>query len=244
MTTHMKHIATSLVATLSAAGCVDSHDTDATQAESVPTARADRNPGLFPPTAQPYGLSIEQWAENWWRWGLGIPLDQNPNDTATASHDVHQAGPVYFLANPPAGGSTSFTVPQDTAIAVILSSILNDYPCPDPTFQPAPGQTLLDFLLGGAVAADNVASITGTLDGKSLGDLGQFHFTSKQLMTFTGDPSLAVLDNCITGSPEVAAIEAHFILVKPLDPGIHVLSTHLITTAGVAHDRTSTITVP
>jgi len=240
MTTHMKHIAISLVLSV---GCVDSHDTE-TSAQLAPTLRDAQSPALFPPTAHPYGRTVEEWAESWWRWGLGIPLEQNPNDTATASHDIHKGGPVYFLANPPPGGSTSFVVPQDTAIAVILSSILNDYPCPDPTFQPAPGQTLLDFLLGGAVAADNVASITGTLDGEPLGDLGRFHFTSQRLMTFTGDPSLAVLDNCITGAPELAAIEAHFILVKPLDPGTHVLSTHLITTAGVAHDRTSTITVP
>jgi hypothetical protein len=240
----MKHIAASLVATLSAAGCVDSRDTDATQAESAPTARASHNPGLFPPSSHPYGRSLEEWAETWWQWGLGIALEQNPNDTATASHDIHQGGPVYFLANPPAGGSTSFTVPPHTAIAVILSSVLNDYPCPDPTFQPAPGQSLLDFLLQGSLAADNVADITGTLDGQPLGDLSDYHFTSKRLMTFTGDPSLVVLDNCITGSPEVAAIEAHFILVKPLDPGTHVLSTHLTTTAGTTRDRTSTITVP
>src|SRR5262245_224536 len=104
MTTHIKHIATSLVATLSFAGCVDSHGTDTTQ-DLAPTLRSSRNPALFPTTAQPYGHSLEEWAENWWRWGLGIPLDQNPNDTATASHDVNQGGPVYFLANPPPGGS-------------------------------------------------------------------------------------------------------------------------------------------
>lgn len=234
--THIKYIAV----TLFAAGCVDTTQT----AELAQASSDNHNPALFSRTAHPYGQSIEEWAESWWRWGLGIPLEQNPNDTATASHDVDQGGRVYFLANPPAGGSTSFVVPRDTAIAVLLSSILNDYPCPDPTFQPAPGQTLLDFLLSGAVAADNVASITGTLDGTDLGPLDDFHFTSSRLMTFTGDPSLAVLDNCITGAPEVAAIEAHFVVVKPLDSGAHILTTHLTTTAGTTHDRTSTITVP
>jgi len=214
MTTHIK---IALLA-LTLGACVDAPATSTTQSQ------LDDRSVLFPPDSHPYGRSIEEWAENW--------------------SDIHQGGPVYFLPATTPGGGTSFTIPRNTAIAVILSSVLNDYPCPDPNFQPAPGQTLLDFLLGGAVGADNVASITGTLDGVALDDLADFHFTSNSLMTFTGDPSLVVLDNCITGSPEVAAIEAHFIVVKPLDPGTHALTTHLTTTAGITHDRTSTITVP
>jgi hypothetical protein len=227
---------------LAIAGCADAPDSATTttidQAEHCDTS------ALFPVDSHPYGTSLEGWAERWWQWGLGIPLAQNPNDTPNVSADIHQDGPVYFLPNPPPGGSTTFTVPRHEAAAVLLSSVINDYPCPDPTFQPAPGQSLLDFLLAGAVAADTVASITATLDGASLGDLSVYHFTSSKLMQFTGDPSLAVLDNCITGSPQPAALEAHFMILKPLPSGTHVLAIHRVTLDGVAHDRTVTIVVP
>ncbi len=229
----------------SAAGCVGStDDTPAVQSGIAHALRSGPNPALFAPDAHPYGRSIESWAESWWQWGLAIPLTQNPNDTANVSADIDQDGPVYFLPNPPPGGSTSFTVPQHKAIAVLLSSIISDYPCPDRAYAPPPGQSLFDFLLHGAVHGDNVAAITGTIDGVGLENLASYYYTSKQLMYFTGDPSLRSLDSCITGSPQPAAIEAHFMVVKPLDPGTHVLTTHLVTTAGAVRDRTSTITVP
>lgn len=247
MTTPTLSLSLALLASASLTGCMDAPDPSdgtSTAEEAVTTCPTSHDSAVFPPDAHPYGRSTVAWAESWWRWGLGIPLAQNPNDTVGASPDVGQGGPVYFLPNPPAGSSTTFTIPRHTAIAVILSSVLNDYPCPDPTFQPAPGQSLFDFLLAGAEEADNVASITGTLDGDPLPDLAAYHFTSTRLMTFTGDVSLQGLDPCITGSPQPAAIEAHFMIVKPLAPGVHTLTTHLTTIAGTTRDRTSTLVVP
>jgi hypothetical protein len=139
---------------------------------------------------------------------------------------------VFFLANPPIDGRT-FNVPRHKAIAVLLSSILNDYPCPDPTFQPAPGQTLFDFLSLGAAQADTVAEIEASIDGVALTDLTSYHVTSPRLMSITGDLSLQVLDSCITGSPQPAVIEAYFMMLRPLRPGHHVLTTRITTKAGV-----------
>ena len=241
MTTHIRNI--SIVLALSASGCVDEPQ-DPTAVQAVARDCDDHDSALFAPDAHPYGRSLEGWAERWWQWGLGIPLAQNPNDTPNVSADIHQDGPVFFLPNPPAGGSTTFTVSRHDAIGVLLSSVINDYPCPDPTFEPAPGQSLFDFLLDGAVAADTVASITGTLDGVALPDLASYHFTSSHLMHFTGDLSLQSLDSCITGTSQPAAIEAHFMIIKPLDPGTHVMTLHRVTLDGVGHDRTATIVVP
>jgi hypothetical protein len=234
----------------SLAGCLDSpevespDDTALAQSELALASCDNPNPALFAPAARPYGRSMISWAENWWRWGLGIPLSQNPNDTPNVPADINQKGPVFFLPTPPPGASTDFTVPRHKAIAVLLSSLINDYPCPDPTFEPAPGQSLFDFLLEGAVQGDNVAEISGTLDGVVLEDLARYYVTSKKLMYFTGDLSLQALDPCITGSPQPAAIEAHFMIVKPLAPGTHVLTTHIVTTAGAVRERTATVTVP
>ena len=167
---------------------------------------------------------------------VGSPVDVDAMQSEELAHasrtnhnpalfapDAHPyGGPVYFLPDPPPGGRTSVTVPRHTAIAVLLSSAL--------------GARCVD--------ADTVADITGTLDGVALRDLDDYAFTSSRLTTFTGDTRVVSRAPCSTGSPQVAAIEARFMLVKPLDPGVHVLTTHLTTTAGTVRDRTSTITVP
>jgi len=218
-----------------AGGCVAPEETEEQASVASALARHDcdnPNPALFAIDARPFGRSLESWAEAWWQWSFSIPLSENPNDTATADPGAHQHGPVFFLATPPVDGRT-FDVPRHKAIGVLLSSVLNDYPCPDPTFQPAPGQTLFDFLLAGAVAADNVAQIEASLDGVPLTDLTSYHYTSPRLMHITGDLSLQVLDACITGTPQPAAIEAYFTMIKPLRPGPHVLTTRITTTAGV-----------
>ena len=203
----------------------------------------DPNPALYAPDARPFGRSMEDWAEAWWQWTYAIPLPRNPNDTATADPGENQRGPVFFLATPPIDGRT-FNVPRHKAIGVLLSSILNDYPCPDPSFQPAPGQTLFEFLSLGAAQADNVAQIESSLDGVALTGLTSYHVTSHRLMHITGDLSLQVLDSCITGAPQPAVIEAYFMMIKPLSPGVHVLTTRITTKDGlVLALKTKTIDV-
>jgi hypothetical protein len=239
MSRDLRSVASSMIVALAlgfGTGCLASEDTAPEQASAASTLtrddRDDRNPALFAIDSHPFGRSMEGWAEAWWHWSFAIPLSLNPNDTATADPGENQHGPVFFLANPPVDGRT-FDVPRHKAIAVLLSSVLNDYPCPDPTFQPAPGQTLFEFLSLGAAQADNVASIESSLDGVTLRDLTSYHVTSHKLMHITGDLSLQVLDTCITGSPQPAVIEAYFMMLRPLRRGPHVLTTRIVTKAGV-----------
>src|SRR5262249_46690772 len=108
---------------------------------------APHNPMLFPKQARPYGQSIERWSELLWSYIYSIPVDQNPFfDTTGANCAVHQNGPVWFLPATPGSSlgtnvSRSCTIPHDRAIMMQLSSALNDFPCPDPNFHPAPGQS-------------------------------------------------------------------------------------------------------
>ena len=98
-----------------ATACVDAPDDTASVESELSRAPChDPNPALFAPDAHPYGHSMVSWAESWWRWGLGIPLALNPNDTVGASPDIHQEGPVYFLPNPPAGGAATCGGSADT----------------------------------------------------------------------------------------------------------------------------------
>jgi hypothetical protein len=195
------------------------------------------NPALFPAQSHPFGFSMETWAENWWRWVLSIPAAENPFLSLTSDCSAGQGGPVLYVPPFPVGSKNltrSCTVEHGKAVAVTLSSVLNDYPCPDPTFQPAPGQSLFDFLLAGAVAGNgDIAEIDVTLDGEPLKDILTYHFASHDLMYFKGDLSLqSSVDSCITGGFQPAVVDSYFILFKPLRPGRHTITRRVVTTRG------------
>jgi len=208
--------------------------------------RGNQHSVLFPKESHPYGSDLTTWAENWWRWLFSIPAPVNPFLSLTSDCGEEQRGPVFFIPPFPVGGKNltrSCTVEQGKAIGVSLSTVLNDFPCPDPNFKPAPGQSLFDFLLAGAVDANgDVAEIDVTLDGEPLGDVLGFHFASNDLMFIKGDLSLqAPLDSCITGQFQPAAVDAYFILFKPLRPGHHVLTRRVVTTRGTISGPNTTI---
>ena len=66
----------------------------------MPVAVADSiNPGVFPISSKPYGLSYGEWTAKWWQWATQIPTSVNPiPDKTGASCAQNQSGPVWFLA--------------------------------------------------------------------------------------------------------------------------------------------------
>src|SRR5262249_44184047 len=148
----------------------------------------DPNSVLFPKDARPFGRSMARWNELIWQWIVSQPAAHNPLlDQSGADCAVDHQGPVWFLASVVPNGrpfvaARSCTIPRQKALLVQISSILNDYPCPDPNFQPAPGQTLYEFLLAGAMAfIDTVNLIEVSLDGVPLRDILDFRSTSENL---------------------------------------------------------------
>jgi hypothetical protein len=196
---------------------------------STSTPRADSgNPGVFPPNSRPYGLTYGQWSARYLQWELSIPYSSNPNFVDTASFDVGQSGPVWFLAADNFRGSTrSCTIPAGKAILTPLYGYLNDYPCPDPNFQPAPGQSLKDFLTQGAkdFIDQTLTGIELEVDGVPLKNLFSYRATS-DLFDITFDPSLTFLDPCATGSPQPAVSDGYWLMLAPLSVGTHTIHFH------------------
>ena len=202
------------------------------------------NPVLFEKDAHPYGFSMVTWGERASQWMWGTPVDQNPLlDQTGADCGVNQRGPVWFIA-PIAGprvfsGSRSCTIPPERAILLDIGEDVNDYPCPDPSFQPAPGQSLYDFLIEtDKPVMDSVNFLSVSLDGQELNDILSYRYISDDLFTITGDPSMQVVDACITGSPQPAIMDGFFIMFKPLDPGEHTIVVRGTNTFG--SDKTFT----
>jgi hypothetical protein len=234
-------------------GCGAAPESTATTNDAI-SAAADRaavaegrdrhseNAQAFDPHSRPFGTSMERWAERLWDWVYSIPTAQNPLlDTTGVDCAVNQPdGPVWYL--PPVidpGGVASFTrtctIPHGRALLMLNSGVLNDFPCPDPTFKPADGQTLFELLLAGAQGGPN--SLNGyslLVDGTKVLHIFDYRETSDDLFTIKGDPSLATsLDGCVTGSNQPAVSDAMVIMLRPLPPGPHTLVYHLTDPHGV-----------
>ena len=204
-------------------------------------SRHNPNPALFPKNARPYGRSLEFWSEQWWRWIYSVPAANNPFLHPGLDSNQGQSGPVFFLV----AGDRTNTVPRHRAIAVLPSSIATLYPCPDPTFVPAPGQSLFDFLISSILPAHNaVVEVDATLDGQPLTDLLSYQATSDDLTFVVGDLSLQTdFDNCITGAPQPAVASSFIFIIKPLEPGMHVLTTKVVNQAGRVFTHTQNLDV-
>jgi len=228
----------------------------ATACESAPPTGQDPSPDLaqsgigelaFAANAHPFGHSLTDWSEAWWRWEVSIPTDRNPGlDLTGANCAEGQGGEVWFVGALFASGEVTrtCTIPAHRALLVNLSGVLNDYPCPDPGFQPAPGQSLEEFLAEGARAVeDGVNGLGLSVDGVSIPALFERRYPTG-LFDFTGDPSLRTsIDACITGSSQVAVADGFFVLLKPLHPGAHTVVFTAESVNGVHTSVTYDLTV-
>jgi hypothetical protein len=188
------------------------------------------NPMLFPKDARPYGRTMSDWAEGMWSYIYSVPIDQNPFFETTGKFcAVDQAGPVWYL--PAVPGSTlgtnisrTCTIPKERAIMLQMSSADNDYPCPDPSFHPAPGQSLYDFLISAiSPLFDNVTGFSVTLDGVPIQDPLSYRFFSTDVFTFTPDPSMIAFDNCVTQKHMLGVVDGFYLLFKPMTVGQHTI---------------------
>lgn len=189
------------------------------------------DPRVIPPDARFHCLSYGEWGAQWWRWTYSFPLAQfPPSQSGEVDCSLGQSGPVWFLAGTTGQGPVtrecSDPIPRGKALFFPIISYLNDYPCPDPNFQPAPGQTLEEFLTEGAAAIINlVTELEVVVDGQQLNELFTYRATSR-LFTFTADPSLVAFDSCVTGDPQFpqfGVADGYWILMEPLRPGPHTI---------------------
>lgn len=216
----------------------------------------ERNPAnarAFPPTAHPYGKSITDWTADWWRHMYSFGPDDYPillsdaDGPGVSQAGLNTTGPVIFLAG--SFGQTvtrTITVPHGKALLFPLINFFNDYPCPEEfNFEPAPGQSLEEFLLSPAVPVfeNMISNLSVTLDGNSLNNLTNYRHTTG-LFKFTGNPELTALDPCVTGTEQDAVSDGYWIMLKPLGYGQHTLNFHSeIPDWGFVVDVTFNITV-
>lgn len=198
--------------------------------------------------ARPYGKSMWAWADRSMQWLFAQPLEHNPLiDQTGMDCGVGQEGPVWFIppiaSAAPGDFSRTCNVPRGKAIFLMAGYFSDPWPCPDPNFKPAPGQSLYDFLTADAAALAaqglNFARLDIVLDGRRVQRERDYQFASENLFAYKGHPSLNVLDPCITGNYQPSVTNGYFYMFKPLRPGRHVL---VRTSVGAVSGRTNRFT--
>lgn len=194
------------------------------------------NLGVVPPQAKVFGKTYGDWGAEWWKWILKASASENPLFNLNSNYiSQNQKGPVWFLAATDTRilpvSEHSVTIPEGKFILLpIIGSAENDYPCPDPSFKPASGQTMADFLTQGT--ADMMGlwlnpsnyTVTVKIDGVSLTRLSDYRGIS-QLTKFTADPTEIHWDGCITGTEQVMVTDGFWLIFEPLKPGKHEIES-------------------
>jgi hypothetical protein len=184
---------------------------------------------VYPLTANPQGVSYTIWTEKWWTWLLNQDCSNNAfADSVGTKAGVNQSGSVYFLTgSPKVGAIRNVTIPSGKDVFFPIMNTIWDYPCPDTSFHPAPGETLEHLLQTGAKdGMDRVTGIQVTLDGVQLANASSYRVTTN-LFNFTGNAAFsACFDPCITGTSQPAVSDGYWVMLKALPKGSHKLSFH------------------
>lgn len=223
----------------SQSGVTEPANDDRTTEEMVDQLRAG---ALVVPSHVPvFGRSITSWTTSWFQWHFAVPADRSPILILDQDCATQQNERVFFV--PSYDGSPVYQrtcrIPFRKPALVKLWSVINDYPCPDPTFEPAPGQSMEDFLREGAVAYDNgVRDLAVTVDGEALS--ARDHRHTSRLFHFVGDPSLVgkIPDPCLLGGTRQPAVVDGWWLMLLLAPGEHVVHVTAKSPEGTPSDET------
>jgi len=182
----------------------------------------------------------ENLAAEFWRWIYRTPLDSSPFVTSNCT--TPQDTFVRFIGASFGAGTVTCELPVGSPVFFPTAGFFNDYPCPDPAFEPAPGQTLEEFLAAGAAAGvDLIGRIEIFVDGVGSGDLRASQRVTTGLVSFTADPSLVAIDPCVTGSEQVGVADGYYVLLVGFSAGEHSLRV-VLEFAGDVYEVTNLVT--
>jgi hypothetical protein len=176
-------------------------------------ASNSNNVTLFPPDAEPYGLTYGEWTAKWWQWAYSMQEADSPFVDDTGENCANnQGGPVWFLAGTFGGAVTrECTIPSDKAILTAIINVECDS-ATDPAFD-------TESELRSCAKADQDTVITKeiTIDGVNIGNLDSYRFQSQLF-------NLTYPQNNIAGiAPQTAKAvsDGFWVMLEPLPLGSH-----------------------
>jgi hypothetical protein len=185
---------------------------------------------VVPPKQKAFEMSYGEWSARWWQYVFGLPEANNPlSDTTGAQCGLGQWGPVFFLVGTTGGDPVvrSCTIPAGKGLLIPVVNFGGAVPDDAGTIEEVTGIA--------ASAADliDVSTLSVTIDGVAVKNLGDFRFRSP-IFSFTGStPNIFSVYGCVITAPhcyegfhDQAVADGYWILLNPLPAGNHTVHLH------------------
>ena len=176
------------------------------------------NPGVVPVNQKAFGTTYADLSARWWQWVLGIRTSKNPQlDKTGKDCGVNQSERVWFLAGTFGGDPVvrSCTVPAEAPLFIPVVNVV--------AFDPFPNETVDDLRNQAAAFIDGVSVLEARIDGVSVVNLQNYRVQSPVF-------SFVVPEHGLIGpglhTPAVS--DGIWLLLRPLEPGTHVLHVRAV----------------
>jgi hypothetical protein len=201
----------------------------------VPLVLADSiNPGVYSVDEKPFGSTYSQWTENFWKWMVSIPQENNPNlDSTGEKCAINQSDPNVWYLVPTFGGSAERTcnIPEGKAI---LFCIL----CGECSYAENQELKSESELRTCARQSNDVGprSMQAVVDGNNLKDLEKYRVESSLF-------DLSLPQNNVYSAPPgktKSVSDGFWVFLEPMPVGAHDIefSGSLIDPSGVGNYNT------
>jgi hypothetical protein len=182
---------------------------------SIGDLQADSiNPGVYSIDEKPYGLAYSNWTENFWKWMISIPQQNNPNlDPTGEKCMINQTDPnVWYLA-PTFGGAAERTCVIPEGKAILFSLLVGE--C---NYLENPElKTESELLSCAREGQDQPRTMAAAVDGTKLKDLEKYRVDSQLFdLTFPENNVYSV-----TPGKTKAVSDGFWVFLKPLPAGNH-----------------------
>ena len=196
------------------------------------TAAPSSHAAVMPVVSHPVGRSYGEWSAMWWQWAYSLPVNRHPLfDTADCSEG--QSGKVWFL-----GGAFQF---DEAPNGDVVADKDRECTVPKGTFLFVPiinaeaatlegNGTTEQELRSAAEEFQNAAqNMSMSIDGVPVADVNSFRVQSP-LFIYGPLPDSNVLQffgfNAPAGAASLAAGDGVYVMVRPLQPGTHIIEFH------------------
>lgn len=181
---------------------------------------ASNSLSIFPPDSEPYGLTYEEHAQNFWKWLLSIPASESPmDDTKGDMCTVGQANTnssVFYLGPGEGKMERTCTVPAGKGLVIPVMEVeQSDKEIPDASVKVLTNAAKKD--------QDSVNSLYLKIDNEE--------YTYNDLLNYRTQPTepfqVIFPDNGVfgvaEGGPSQVVADGWYIISEPLTPGNHTV---------------------
>lgn len=187
---------------------------------TLASAVASNSVSIFPPDSEPYGLTYDEHAQNFWKWLLSIPASESPMDDTTGDKcTVGQSNTnssVFYLGPGEGKMERTCTVPAGKGLVIPVMEV-------EQSDKEIPGASVEELTNAAKKDQDSVNSLYLKIDNEE--------YTYDDLLKYRIQPTepfqVIFPDNgifgVVEGGPSQVVADGWYIVTEPLTPGNHTV---------------------